>query len=131
MYKYIHTYILYTYSIFIYKFKYMYMYIITVKEIKTWLKYLEFHTKHVYNLQPNYSHCSNVKNYGVKVSLFLLWRQGFGSSTQEFVTYTCFDDNTSILLQIFCLLSCFLCLPIFPASYSNKGNISLIEVCIR
>ena len=31
----------------------------------------EFHAKLVYNLQPNYIQCSNVKNYGVKASLFL------------------------------------------------------------
>ena len=29
------------------------------------------YAKHVYNLQPNFTQCSNVKNHGVKVSLFL------------------------------------------------------------
>ena len=56
-------------------------------------------------------------------------RQAFVSSTQKFVTCTCFDDDTSILLQIFCLINHFLCLLTFPSSDSNKRIISLIEVC--
>ena len=31
----------------------------------------KFHTKQVYNVQPNFIQCSNGKNYGVKISLFL------------------------------------------------------------
>ena len=30
-----------------------------------------FHAKHVYNLQPNFIQCPNVKKFSVKVSLFL------------------------------------------------------------
>ena len=47
--------------------------IVTVKEMKLDLGTQSFmqNTKHVYNLQPNYIQCSNAKNYGVKVSLFL------------------------------------------------------------
>ena len=54
-----------------------------------------------------------------------MWRQGIGSSTQELVTYTCFDNKILILSQIFCLTNCFLCFLIFWASHSNKGSISL------
>ena len=32
---------------------------------------IQEYAKHVYNLQPDVTQCSNVKNYGVKVSLFL------------------------------------------------------------
>ena len=49
-----------------------------------------------------------------------IWGQDFGSSTQEFVTYTCFDDDTSIFPQIFCLINCFLCLLIFCAYHFKQ-----------
>ena len=45
-----------------------------------------FMQKYVYNLQPNYIQCSNVKNYSVKVFLFLcdeLLRQGSKTLTSH------------------------------------------------
>ena len=63
-----------------------------------------------------------IKFKGIFISM---WRQGIGSSTQELVTYTCFDNKILILSQIFCLTNCFLCFLIFWASHSNKGSISL------
>ena len=86
----------------------------------------QFHAKHVYNLQPNYIQC-NVQTLKITVQRYFNVTSGFWI----FVTYTCFDDDTSILLQIFCLINCFLCLLTFPASYSNIGNISLIEGCMH
>ena len=87
-----------------------------------------FHAKHVYNLQPYFTHCPNVKNFSVKVSLFLCDVRVFRSSTQEFIIYTCFDDDTLILPQIFCLINSFLGLLIFRISHLNKGIISLLRV---
>ena len=72
---------------------------------------------------------SNVKYYCVKVSM---WRQGFGSLIQEFVKYNCFGDDASILLQIFCLINCFLCLLIFQHLIQTKRtSLSLRIVCTK
>ena len=38
---------------------------------KIWIRYSKFHVKHVYILQSIFGQCSNVKNCGLKVSLFL------------------------------------------------------------
>ena len=55
---------------------YIYIYIKTGKEMKLNLGTQSFmqNTKHLYIIQPiqlNYIQCSNVKNYDVKISLFL------------------------------------------------------------
>ena len=62
---------------YIYICVYIYIYIYIYMHMYTYIfifRYSEFHAKHVYNLHSNYIHyiqCSNVKNCGAKVSLFL------------------------------------------------------------
>ena len=130
MYVYICIYIYINIYIYIYIYTYIYIYIYiyikTGKEMK-----LDVGTK---SFMQNTCTIFSLTLFNVltlKIVQVSTWHQGFGSSTQEFVTYTCFDDDTSILPQIFCLMNCFLCFLIFRASYSNKGNPSLIEGCMH
>ena len=52
--------------------------------------------------------------------------QGFGSLTQEFVTYTCFDDDTLILHQSF-LINKLFSLPSNISSFSFKQGENLLD----